>query len=282
MTFQEFLPPPALQPFIYHYAILEDHRENPNGLTECSPPNLCTGLLFYYRRESPVIITNGVYDAALPQNFILPQCMLSHHWLYHKQISIFAIMFKPGKLRHFFPYPLLEYQDRVLPISDCGEKRLLELEQRILEAKNTYERIQASNDFLLQRLRCTDPYMDLIDRMLKQLFVMPGSHINELALGVKISDRHFRRLFEREVGLSPKAWQKLARFTQAMQMLQRGDFNKLSDVAYACGYYDQTQFINQFKYFTQVTPAQFLKEPHPITELTAHRAEVVDKRLLQR
>ena len=282
MKFQEFVPPPELQPFIHHYAILEDSRESSAGLTECSPPNLCTGLIFYYCLNSPVVVTNGVYDGALPQSFILPQCLLSHHWLYHKPIGIFAIMFKPGKLRYFFPYPLLEFLDRVLPLSDCEDKGLHELEERIIEAKTIGERIQASNEFLMSRLLRLDRQIDLIDWSLQQLFKNPGTHINDLPLEVKVSERHFRRIFEREMGVNPKSWQKLARFNQAMNMIQKHNFQTLSDVAYTCGYYDQTQFIEQFKFFTQVTPVQFLKSTLPITELTAWREEVVDKREIQR
>lgn len=278
MKFQEFAPPPPLQPYIHHYAILEDDRSNPAGLTECSPPNLCNGLLFYYRLDSPVLIMNGFYDNILPQSFILPQCFHSQNWLYYKPIGIFAIMFKPGKLRYFFPYPLFEYLDKTLAIADCEDKKLQELEQRILNAKTTYERINIANHFLLSKLQHTDRKTDLIDWSLQQLFTNPGIQIKDLPLNVKITDRHFRRCFEREMGISPKAWQKLARFTQSMYFMQHRRFQKLAEVAYACGYCDQSEFNEEFKFFTQYTPKQFLKATLPITELTAWREDVIDHR----
>jgi AraC-like DNA-binding protein len=115
-----------------------------------------------------------------------------------------------------------------------------------------------------------------------QLFANPGRHINDLPLEVRISERHFRRLFEREMGISPKAWQRLARFSQAMRMMQSPRFRNLTSVAYACGYYDQTQFIEEFKFFIQLTPGEFLKLTIPITELTGWREEVVDNREFER
>jgi AraC-like DNA-binding protein len=278
MKFQEFAPPQPLQPYIHHYAILEDHRDHPAGLTECTPPNLCNGLLFYYRLESPVFITNGVYDTALPQSFMLPQCFHSQHWLYHKPIAIFAIMFKPGKLRYFFPYPLLEYLDRTLPISDCEDKALHELEQRILEAQTTDNRIKIANDFFLSRLCRVTPKTDYIDWSLQQLFANPEMRIKDLPSKIQMSERHFRRCFEREMGINPKSWQKLARFSQSLYLLQNRRFQKLSDVAYRCGYSDPSEFIEQFKFFTGLTPTQFLKEILPITALTAWREEVIDSR----
>jgi AraC-like DNA-binding protein len=93
-----------------------------------------------------------------------------------------------------------------------------------------------------------------------------------------MSERHFRRCFEREMGINPKSWQKLARFSQSLYLLQNRRFQKLSDVAYRCGYSDPSEFIEQFKFFTRLTPTQFLKEKLPITELTAWREEVIDSR----
>ncbi|MBK8193786.1 MAG: AraC family transcriptional regulator [Lewinellaceae bacterium] len=282
MRFQEFLPAFPLQSFIHHYAILEDDRSSAEGITDRTPPNLSTGLLFYYHLEGPVHITNGIYNDVLPQSFLMPQCIQSQSWLYHKPLGIFAIMFKPGKLRHFFPYPLLAYQDRALPIHSLGDAGLLELEDRIFEAKTTEKRIEAANQYLLGRLSRINCRIDLIDWTLSKLFTNPGRHINDLPLEVKVSERHFRRLFEREMGVSPKAWQKLARFTQAMRLMQSPRFRNLSAVAHACGYYDQTQFIGQFKFFTQLTPGEFLKQTLPITELTAWREDVVDRREMER
>lgn len=282
MKFQEFLPALPLQPYVHHYAILEDDRSDLTGITDRTPPNLSTGLLFYYRLESPVIITNGVYDAALPQSFLMPHCVQSQHWLYHKPLGVFGIMFKPGKLRYFFPYPLLEYQDKAVPILDFGDKGMQELEERILEAKTTAERIQAANNYLLNRLRRIDRPTDLIDWTLSQLFANPGKHINDLPLEVKISERHFRRLFEREMGVNPKAWQKLARFTQAMNLMQSPRFRSLTNVAHSCGYYDQNHFIEEFKFFIRLTPGEFLRQIPAITELTAWRGEVVDRREFER
>lgn len=282
MKFQEFRPALPLQPYVHQYAILENHRENPEGFTEYSPPSLNTGLLFYYHLESPLIVVNGVYDASLPASYIMPQCMHNQQWLYHKPFGIFAIIFKPGKLRYFFPYPLFEFQDRPLPLSECEEKDLMEMEHKILEAKTIAERIQFSDDFLINRLRYIDKKPDLIDWALPQLFLNPASHLKDLSLRVKISERQFRRIFEREVGTNPKSWQKLARFSQALYMLQNQPYQKLFDVAYACGYYDQTQFIEQFKFFTTITPGQFVKRIMPIAELTAWREDVVDNRLISR
>lgn len=282
MRFQEFLPAFPLRPYVHHYAILEDDREDPTGIAERTPPNLYTGLLFYYHLESPVIITNGVYDTALPQSFLMPQCTRNQYWFYHKPLGIFAIMFKLGKLRYFFPYPLLEFMDQALPLTDCEDKGLLELEEQILEAKTTNERIKSANDFLLSRLRRINWQTDLIDWSVSQLFTNPGQHINDLLREEKISERHFRRRFEREMGVNPKTWQKLARFTQAMHLMRSPRFRSLTSVAHDCGYYDQTQFIEQFKFFTQLTPGQFLQQTLPITELTAWREEVVDNRELER
>ncbi len=77
--------------------------------------------------------------------------------------------------------------------------------------------------------------------------------------GMGLSERAFQRLFEDHVGVSPKLYSRICQFQYAFRCLENRTFTKLSDVAYASGYADQSHFIRAFRQFTDLSPRSFLK-----------------------
>ena len=73
-----------------------------------------------------------------------------------------------------------------------------------------------------------------------------------------MSERTFQRLFESNVGISPKMFSRICQFHSAFQQLDEGRFTKLSDIAYQNGYADQSHMIRTFKEFTNVSPKEYL------------------------
>ncbi|WP_299681544.1 AraC family transcriptional regulator [uncultured Dokdonia sp.] len=77
----------------------------------------------------------------------------------------------------------------------------------------------------------------------------------------KYSYSTLERHFKRDTGLTPKKFQSLQRYKQAVRELyttQNADWQHYID---AYGYYDQSHFIKEIKRYTSFTPAQLLKTP---------------------
>lgn len=79
--------------------------------------------------------------------------------------------------------------------------------------------------------------------------------LDELAQEARLSRYHFLRAFRREVGVTPHAYLTSRRIVAAKRLLA-GD-QPLSEVALACGFYDQSHFSRAFKGCTGVTPGQY-------------------------
>ena len=71
-----------------------------------------------------------------------------------------------------------------------------------------------------------------------------------------ISTRSLERYFEKHVGVSPKFYTRIVRFSHIFNLIQNEDFNWL-DISFLAGYYDQSHFINNFKEFTGKNPSSY-------------------------
>ncbi|MCB1138964.1 MAG: helix-turn-helix transcriptional regulator, partial [Leptospiraceae bacterium] len=72
-----------------------------------------------------------------------------------------------------------------------------------------------------------------------------------------LSSRHFRRLFKKATGVSPKLYSRILRMESVLQEFHRNpDLQYLEKVH---GFYDQSHFIREFKRFTNVTPRLLIK-----------------------
>jgi len=79
--------------------------------------------------------------------------------------------------------------------------------------------------------------------------------LDDLAATAGLSRFYFLRAFRREVGVTPHAYLTGRRIAAAKALLD-GDV-PLSEVALACGFYDQSHFTRSFKGCTGVTPGQY-------------------------
>ena len=81
--------------------------------------------------------------------------------------------------------------------------------------------------------------------------------VQALASALNISNRQLERKFIQHVGLLPKTFCRVMRFRQAKSLLESTRSPSGCDLAYACGYYDQTHLIREFRLFTGQTPVRY-------------------------
>lgn len=85
----------------------------------------------------------------------------------------------------------------------------------------------------------------------------PGEDASLAALAARagLSPRHFARLFQQELGVTPAIWVNSVRIDAARQMLETGHPPK--QVASACGFGDVDTFRRAFQRQLNVTPADY-------------------------
>jgi AraC-like DNA-binding protein len=128
------------------------------------------------------------------------------------------------------------------------------LEERVMEAGSSSERIACVERFLLQNLR-QDREDPVFSRASSWLRRNPGLRMRKLASQLGISERQLSRGFRATYGTSPKQYARLARIEKVVAARKSG--LGWADVAYACGFVDQAHLIHDFGTIVGGTPAEF-------------------------
>lgn len=275
MIYQEFLPSPPLRKYIRMYARLECGFDLSGPYREVTPPYLCKGLMFYYRQDQPVRVSNGQVDVDLPGGFVLTQALRPNEWEIAGPFGVFAVIFQPGQFRRFFPFSTTEFLDKYIRFDDLSAYGLPRLHEQMVLTSSTSARIRLANRHFEACLPEAPPGSDATDRFLHRLFRRLDQPVSRLQTGLGRSERHFRRTFRQDVGLSPKQYQILLRFSVGFHLLQSGQYDRFTDIAYTCGYFDQSEYIAAFRRFTRSTPAEYLQQQADLAEAISWKDEAV-------
>jgi AraC-like DNA-binding protein len=89
---------------------------------------------------------------------------------------------------------------------------------------------------------------------------LASASVRAVAQQLGLSERHLRRLFHEAAGMSPKRYERIARFGRAIRHAGADDGATWADVAVEAGYYDQAHLIADFRAIAGTTPAAFLRE----------------------
>jgi AraC-like DNA-binding protein len=84
-------------------------------------------------------------------------------------------------------------------------------------------------------------------------------HLQSVAQACKLSISHFTRAFKASTGAPPHRWLLAARVEMARDLLARSA-TPLAEVAYACGFADQSHFSRVFGKFMGTSPALWRRE----------------------
>lgn len=196
-------------------------------------------------------------------------------WLAGLQSRYFAIesttshlmgaRLKPGGAAAFFPNDVSEFTDRVTPLhAILGSAAASELHQALSAATQDAARFAVLEKFLLQRLDQNRAGLELALQAVQRIQAAEGNlGIADLSDGLHVSHKHLIEVFTSSVGLRPKQFARVIRFSAMLPDLLTGAQPDWAALAQKGGYHDQSHFNREFQLFAGLTPSQYL-------ELRAH------------
>ncbi|MFC4311289.1 helix-turn-helix domain-containing protein [Steroidobacter flavus] len=162
--------------------------------------------------------------------------------------------FRVGMAAEILGVPLDELRDRHVSIEELWGYRGLELHERLAAIREPMAVCRALEAELIARIRRPLLIHPAIAYALHASSV--SARVDEIQQRTGYSPRHFIDLFHSTVGLTPKHFYRVQRFSNALTRLARGDA-RLADVASATGYADQAHFSREFRELAGVAPSAY-------------------------
>ena len=178
-----------------------------------------------------------------------------------KDSEMFVINFHKGKSYPFVSEPLHTLTDCVVDGDLVLTEEILNLRDALLNIVSVSQKFIYIENSLLHYYKKKLIENPFIDFAVSKIVQSPNLiSIQEIANKVGYSQKHLIKIFNDHVGLTPKAFLKVIRFQKAITDIQTASEIHWANMAYDCGYYDQSHFIDDFKTFSGFTPAEYLKK----------------------
>jgi len=252
MNYYTIAPPPALSPYVRFFWVLESdepycHRSMADG---------CAEMIFHYKGVFDEITTDGQATQSFLSGLHGPSKNY-RRFITDRSFGIFGVYLYPFTIPYLFSLPASELSDQSPDLQSLFGRDGRDLEEKIMLAVHNRQRVAVMSSFLEKKLLNICSGQPACVAIINTLIHTGGStSVNELAKRSFLSTRQFERNFKTFSGFSPKLYSRIIRFQLATQ--QYGPGNKsLTDIAYDCGYYDQSHFIHDFKQFSGYHPRQY-------------------------
>lgn len=260
MNYQTFQPHLDLASLVKCYWTLEVPSEV-NSERQRIVPDGCIEMAFILGDDIKRY-TSEVEFILQPRSMVLGQTIEPFYIEPTGYVNTFAIRFYPYGFANFVTTPIKNLANTETPIELLfGKTPAKKLEQKIIQATDTKQRIEVIEKFLLVKLNEKATIDKIVKKTVEALFSTKGSTpINTILKEDLSKRRQLERKFLKQIGISPKQLGKVIRLQTALNMLLNQKAENLTKIAYESDYYDQAHFIKDFKEFTGTNPKEFLED----------------------
>ncbi|MEU8895531.1 AraC family transcriptional regulator [Nocardia sp. NPDC048505] len=169
------------------------------------------------------------------------------------------LQLEPLAARRLLGVPLDDLRNTAAPLDELLGPPVAELTERLAETGTWPERFAQVTTFLRERFAAAEPPDPVVAHAVRVLRHSGGGvPIGVLAREIGWSHRHFRRRFADQVGLAPKDYGSLLRFSGALDALTRPGADA-GAVAARFGYYDQSHLTRAFQRFAGAPPGRLIR-----------------------
>jgi AraC-like DNA-binding protein len=176
-------------------------------------------------------------------------------------VSLLACFFRPHVLKALFGFEASELTGARVDLGLIRPARDARLKERLLEAPSPSARADVLRAFVLELASSRSPAGNGPASFATRAILESAGAIalGQIQASMRTTERSLQRIFDAEVGVSPRLFARICRFQSAFRKMNEGRFSALGDLAHDAGYADQSHFIRAFKEFTGMGPKEYLK-----------------------
>lgn len=249
MLYKRVEPTESVLSWIECFWMIEN--DDPKQVIQKIIPDGFPEIIFHFG-DAYEINLNGGWERQ-DQNLLAGQ-IKNFFWLRNTgKASMLGIKLKPAALAQGFNLKMNEFTEKVKSLEQIKNEKLNKLQRMVRDA-----------DSFEDKLDCVTYFFEGIDftplpinKALEIIFRSRGMNsVSDLVSALNISERQLERIFNQYVGLSPKFYSRVIRFSSIFQLKEQGDQSWV-DLTYESGFADQSHFIKNFKAFTGEDPSQY-------------------------
>lgn len=271
IAYREYLPAEALRPYIdcYWYETIGGDRDEICDLQTCIPLGMAEFIIQVNQQGTIGLLENKWQH--FPEAYLVgikksPVC-----WKAPGGSAIFGARLKPEGLIRLFKRPLADFTDGYVEASAFMGSAITPIVSRIQQAPDVAAMLDIMENYflgLLRNMHCENNYFFEALRLIRQ---SEGNiSIEHLSRKLFVCERQLQRVFKENLGLSPKAYHRIIRFSRAYHSIFQHQEINWAAIANGYHYADQAHLIRDFKAFCGKTPVELLDGHKPGRQVLAH------------
>ncbi len=235
--------------------VVQAEMDTDESVVVCYPPT-SQHSLFFYINDRIKVQKKGEGGFMLQPRSVLVGLQSSSVILdigrSHKAVRV---GFHPGGMFRLLGFSMLETIDGSYDAADVFGNEIQEVNDKLQEAISFDEIKEVIEQFLLMKVKLLKRALPFDNAMLELLKFNGNVSIEQIASLACLSLRQFERVSKERIGLPPKVFARLVRFSKAYRLRESFPDASWTSIAYECGYFDQAHFIRDFKEFAGVSPS---------------------------
>jgi AraC-like DNA-binding protein len=251
-----FNPHSLLRHCVDSYLIVSTDQQEGNYAENILLPHITQNLVLGLDEGNTVYDCN--HSAFTPHHFIAGPNDEVCHIRFFSGMKKMIIHFKPGGFYKIFQLPAHHFSNRTRDAVEFLGKSLIDITNQ-LKKTSLSGKIEMADAFLLNELDKGEKKINRnIDEAIRLIEKFKGNiSLRDLELATYTTKRTLERHFLEQVGLHPKTFSRLVRFSGVIRFIESNLNVKWRQLADTFGYYDQSHFINEFKLLTGGLPQDY-------------------------
>lgn len=178
----------------------------------------------------------------------------------HQKSEMLVVQFKPFGAFPFIHQSIETLNDRVIPAEELFGDEILALRSDLVEGVAPRDKFMKIEQWLHTRFDDKKTPPEELLSFYSKLQSESGSNLEELVYEYSNTQKHLIDQFKKYVGLTPKYAQRVIRFNEILQKIKQQEKISWAQIAYQCGFSDQSYFIKEFNHFSGFNPQEFIKQ----------------------
>ncbi|MEO9483570.1 MAG: AraC family transcriptional regulator [Ekhidna sp.] len=178
----------------------------------------------------------------------------------HENSEMFVVQFKPFGAHPFLHIPLEKITGKVVPAEDIFGDEMRLLREAILNEESSADKFLKAEEWLLTRFHEHMAPPQVFVEFYEELQKAPAANYPLIVENYPNTQKHLIDQFKKYVGLTPKVSQRILRFNEILLKVHKKEMISWAQIAYQCGFTDQSYFIKEFRLFSGFNPEEFIEQ----------------------